>query len=212
MDRRSLVIVVVIGSELLFRLAYANLLLPAGPPFDTDAVKLLYTAAARVAQCAAIILLALDLCGLKTESPRNEALVGIGVSLAFGAAVLLSDLAIRPFFAGGWLSLLLSRQTVAEPMLFFLVGCVLGPFAEELFFRGTLYAWLRERMPPAVAIALSSLLFAGLHPGFAVQFIGGLLFASLFEWRKSIWAGFIVHAAANLGIWLIPWIIRVGPK
>ena len=67
-------------------------------------------------------------------------------------------------------------------------------------------------MPPAAAIVLSSLLFAGLHPGFAVQLVGGLLFASLFEWRKSIWAGFIVHAAANFGIWLIPWIIDIGPR
>jgi membrane protease YdiL (CAAX protease family) len=82
---------------------------------------------------------------------------------------------------------------------------VFGPFVEELFFRGVLYSWIRERMPAATAIALSSLIFAGLHPGFAIQFIGGLLFASLFEWRRNVWPGFIVHAAANVGIWIVPW-------
>lgn len=206
MDRRSLVILVVITSELLLRLVYVHVLQPLSPLFATDAAKLLYTAAARFFQMGIILFLAFDLCGLKTKTFRKEVVVGIGVSLAFGGAVLLSDLASRLVMQGGWLKLLLARQSFPNPLLFFLVGCVFGPFVEELFFRGVLYSWLRERMTTLAAIVLSSLIFAGLHPGFAVQLAGGLLFASLFEWRRNVWPGFIVHAAANVGIWIVPWI------
>jgi membrane protease YdiL (CAAX protease family) len=210
MERRSLVIMAVIGSELVLRLVYEHVLQPAGPFFATGEAKLLYTAGVRFIQAAIIFFLAFDLCGFKTRTFRKEVLIGVGVSLAFGAAVLLSELLSRLVLQGGWLHLLLSHQTISAPMLFFLVGCVFGPFVEELFFRGVLYSWLRERMSTASAIVLSALLFAGVHQGFAIQLIGGLLFATIFEWRRSIWAGFIVHAAANTAMWVI--IIGVGPR
>jgi membrane protease YdiL (CAAX protease family) len=198
MDRRSLVIMVVIGSELLLRFVYGRFSLGIDP--------LLYTAAARLFQMAVVFSLAFELCGIRTRTMGKEILIGVVVSLAFGGTVLLSDLASRTVLQGGWLKFLLARQTVTGPVLFFLVGCVFGPFVEELFFRGVLYSWLRERMPAVAAIVLSALLFAGVHPGFPVQFIGGLLFASIFEWRGNIWAAYIVHAAANFGIWVVPWI------
>ncbi|HNY66917.1 MAG TPA: type II CAAX endopeptidase family protein [Deltaproteobacteria bacterium] len=199
MDRRSLVIILVVGIELILRLLYRPLSLPVDP--------LLYTAAARLIQTGLILFLAFDLCGVRARSLPREVLVGIGVSLLFGAVVVLVDLASRLVLQGGVLKLLLSRQHVESPALFFLVGCVLGPFAEELFFRGLFYSWLRERLPVLGTIVLSALFFASLHAGgFPVQLIGGLLFASLFEWRNSIWAPFVVHAAANTGIWILPFI------
>lgn len=206
MDKRGLVILMIILSELVLRLVYTHLLLPADPLFGTAAAKLFYTAAARLLQTGLILFLAFDLCGIRTAAPGREILIGAGVAAAFGAAVLLSDLAGRLLLQGGWLELVLARQSVTDPLLFFLVGCVLGPFAEELFFRGLLYSWLREGMPAVLAVALSSLLFAGVHQGFFVQLAGGLLFGVVFEWRKNIWAAFVVHAAANFGIWIVPWI------
>jgi membrane protease YdiL (CAAX protease family) len=196
MDRRSLVIMVVIGSELFLRLAYQYLSLPVDP--------LVYTGAARILQTVLILYLAFNLSGFPVRSLQREVLIGISVSLSFGALVLLSDLASRLALQGGWLQLVLARQTLSNPLGYFFVACVLGPFAEELFFRGILYSWLRERMPAAAGIVLSALFFAGLHPGFLIQLIGGLLFATVFEWRRNIWAAFIVHATANLGIWIVP--------
>jgi membrane protease YdiL (CAAX protease family) len=206
MERRSLVILVVVASELLLRLVYMHVLLPASPLFSSDAAKLFYTAAARLFQMGVIFYLAFYLCGLKTKDFKKEVLIGLGVSLAFGGAVLLSDLASRMVMQGGWLKFLLARQSFPNPLLFLLVGCVFGPFVEELFFRGVMYSWLRERVPAVAAVVLSSLIFAGLHPGFAIQFAGGLLFTVLYEWRRNIWPGFIVHAAANVGIWVVPWV------
>jgi membrane protease YdiL (CAAX protease family) len=206
MDRRSLLIFLIIGSELALRLVDVYLLQHLDPFFGTPAAQLLYTAAARVLQAAVILYLALDLCGVKASDPWKEVLAGVGVSLAFGAAVLASDLASRHFMQDGWLMRILGKQYAPDPVLYFLVACGVGPFVEELFFRGVLYAWIRERMPAAVSVLVSAVIFASLHPGFLIQLVGGLLFAVVFEWRRSIWAGFILHAAANLGIWIVPWI------
>ena len=46
----------------------------------------------------------------------------------------------------------------------FLYAGLLGPFAEELVFRGVLFRALRARLPLVVAIVLSALAFALLHP------------------------------------------------
>jgi hypothetical protein len=105
----------------------------------------------------------------------------------------------------GLLSMLLSQQPLDQWVSFFFIGCLIGPFVEELFFRGLLYAWMRESLAPVYCIILTSLLFASLHGNISViQLTGGILFALIYEWRRNIWAPFIVHASANIGLWVIP--------
>ncbi len=41
--------------------------------------------------------------------------------------------------------------------------CLLGPFCEELLFRGALLGWLRSRLPAWAAVAISGSLFAAAH-------------------------------------------------
>ncbi|HQJ08974.1 MAG TPA: CPBP family intramembrane metalloprotease, partial [Deltaproteobacteria bacterium] len=146
-------------------------------------------------------------CGIKAGSIRTELLIGIGISAAFGAAVVSADLLSMLMIEGGILKILIARQQVPDPLLFFVTGCVFAPFVEELFFRGLFYSWLRERLPVAISVFFSALAFASIH-GFLspVQITGGLLFAVIFEWRKNIWAPYTVHAIANTGIWILPWI------
>jgi len=31
-----------------------------------------------------------------------------------------------------------------------------------------------------------------------------VLFACLYEWRNNVWPGFVLHAAANFGLWVLP--------
>ncbi|MFY9398244.1 MAG: CPBP family intramembrane glutamic endopeptidase [Desulfomonilia bacterium] len=122
--------------------------------------------------------------------------------------MILADAVSRVFLEGGALGLIIARQSLQDPLGFILAGCLIGPFAEELFFRGLIYAWLRDRMPVLPAVVVSALLFAGMHGFFSpVQLAGGLLFAGIYEWRKSIWAPWVVHAAGNFGIWALPWIL-----
>jgi membrane protease YdiL (CAAX protease family) len=197
MDRRFGVIIAVICCEIVFRLAYNTLSLSVDP--------LLYTLGARIVEMIVILSLAFSICGVKAKSIGTEVLIGIGISAAFGAVVISADLLSRLILKGGVLKILIAGQHVSDPLLFFVVGCAVAPFVEELFFRGLFYSWLRERLPIAFSVVLSALAFASMH-GFldTVQIMGGILFAVIFEWRKNIWAPYTVHAIANFGIWILP--------
>jgi len=199
MDRRIGAIIAVVCCEVVLRLAYRGLFLSVDP--------LLYTLGVRAVEMAVILSLAFPVSGVKAKSIGTEILVGIGISAAFGAAVISADLLSRPVVEGGVLKVLIARQRVSDPLLFFVTGCVFAPFVEELFFRGLFYSWLRERLPAAASVVFSALAFASIH-GFLspVQITGGLLFAVIFEWRKNVWAPYTVHAIANTGIWILPWI------
>ncbi len=91
----------------------------------------------------------------------------------------------------------------ASLFLFFLVGGILAPVAEEVFFRGILYGFLR-RWGIALALVLSTAAFAvthGLGHGFPLtQVVGGLLFAVAFEIEKNLLAPITIHCLGNLAI------------
>ncbi len=90
--------------------------------------------------------------------------------------------------------------------LFLVTGVLIAPVAEEILFRGVLYAQLRELNRP-VALILSTLIFAGFHyrgsglPLF--QVVGGVVFALSFEHSKSLGAPIIIHALGNLALFSI---------
>jgi len=195
MDRRLTVILAICLMEAAFRS------LSGYVPADV----LVYTLAVRLIQMAVILGFSFQLCGIIPAKLGKELTIGLAASCIFGALVLLADLSSRLIVHGGLLPLLVTRQRVDSPLLFLLAGCLIGPFVEELFFRGLLYSWMRERIPALPSIIITSLLFASLHGQLSpVQFIGGLLFASIYEWRKNIWSPFVVHALGNLGIWIVP--------
>jgi uncharacterized protein len=82
----------------------------------------------------------------------------------------------------------------------FFVG-VLVPFAEEAFFRGVLYRWLRDKWSPAVGMIVSSLIFGIVHVQPATVINATLLgfgLAWLYERHKSLWSCTLVHALSNL--------------
>jgi CAAX protease family protein len=84
---------------------------------------------------------------------------------------------------------------------------VVAPFAEETYFRGFLFGWLRGRVPFWLAVVISSLLFAAAHgepalllPTFAL----GCLLAVVYQRSGSLYPGMLVHAVFNLvGVTLI---------
>lgn len=82
----------------------------------------------------------------------------------------------------------------------FLLGGFLAPFAEELYFRGTLYQWFRQRLGVTPAIFISGLIFGVLHGDWSVgfaAFVLGIILAWSFEKSKSLWTAFIIHAINN---------------
>jgi membrane protease YdiL (CAAX protease family) len=195
MDRRLVVILAVCLIEAGFRLLSGYIFVDG----------LIYTLFARLVELTVILVFSYRLCGLITASFSRELAIGLVAAAAFGASVLGIDLISRIFMGKGLLNLLLSQQPLEHWVSFLFIGCLIGPFVEELFFRGLLYAWMRESLGASVCIILTSLLFACMHGNISViQLTGGILFASIYEWRRNIWAPFVVHALANIGIWVIP--------
>jgi hypothetical protein len=88
-------------------------------------------------------------------------------------------------------------------LLLFAVGGLLGPVAEELFFRGVLYGFFRRWGAPA-AVLLSSLIFVLSHPtshGLRLtQAVGGILFAVAYEVERSLLVPITIHVLGNLAI------------
>jgi membrane protease YdiL (CAAX protease family) len=76
---------------------------------------------------------------------------------------------------------------------------VLAPLGEELFFRRILYVFLRQRMGFALALALSSALFAAVHVSAALfVFPVGLLMGWVYEKRRRLPVNVMLHALINL--------------
>ncbi len=81
-----------------------------------------------------------------------------------------------------------------------LVAGVVAPVAEELFFRGFLYAGLRDRWGLTAGLVVSSVLFGVIHltPGVIFPIIlMGAVFAVLFELTDSVWPPILLHALVN---------------
>jgi membrane protease YdiL (CAAX protease family) len=132
---------------------------------------------------------------------------GLFWSAGFGA---LSGIVFAIVFIAGTnpLSLIGTRlpKSSADLLLFFLVGGIVAPVAEEVFFRGILYGFLR-RWGIAVALVLSTCAFAfthGLGHGFPVtQAVGGTLFAAAYEREKNLLVPITIHCLGNLAIFAL---------
>src|SRR6266852_2134807 len=129
--------------------------------------------------------------------------IGLGLLLvlvmglvANGMQVLLRQPGVNPqqnlFLPNG-----LSWVSIIGTILF---GGVAVPFAEELFFRGVLYTFLRERWGVWIGAVVSAMLFGAAHLNISVGvavFILGLVSALVYERTKSLWPSIIIHVVNN---------------
>lgn len=98
--------------------------------------------------------------------------------------------------------------STVQTVYYFIVGGLIAPVAEEIFFRGVLYRFLRP-WGFAFALTVSTAVFASFHVLFSgqtfpvVQVAGGILFAVSFEKVKSLWAPVIIHASGNIAIFTL---------
>jgi CAAX protease family protein len=87
-----------------------------------------------------------------------------------------------------------------SPVWFFIVGAILAPLVEEIFFRGFLFQGFRARYGWVPGLLLSSAIFglAHLDPAALIPtFILGCLLAYLYQRSNSIWPGVILHMLVN---------------
>ncbi|MDP8253770.1 MAG: type II CAAX endopeptidase family protein [Candidatus Kaelpia aquatica] len=87
----------------------------------------------------------------------------------------------------------------------------IGPFVEELFFRGLLYTVLKKSIGGLQALLISSLLFAFLHMniiGFFPILALAFLFVYLYEKTGSLWCPIFAHVLHNGFILLLIFLWR----
>jgi hypothetical protein len=88
-------------------------------------------------------------------------------------------------------------------VVFLLVGSVIGPIAEEIFFRGVIYGFFRQ-WGAVIAIIFSTLIFVFTHPiGGSIpvtQFVGGIVFAIAYEKEQNLMVPITIHCLGNLAI------------
>jgi len=104
--------------------------------------------------------------------------------------------------------------TKTNLVLFYIVGGFIAPVAEEIFFRGILYGYLKgalsERLHqwsiPA-ALIISTVFFVTAHQGsFGIawpQLIGGIVFCLSFEIEKSLLTPIVIHSTGNLALFTL---------
>lgn len=101
-----------------------------------------------------------------------------------------------------------------HPWLLALGGVVVAPLAEELFFRGFVFAGLRERYGWVKAALISAAAFSLLHlqPVQALPiFLLGFIFALLYEKSRSLWPAIAMHATVNaIGLAAAYFVSRMG--
>lgn len=85
----------------------------------------------------------------------------------------------------------------------------LAPILEEIIFRMGIYGFLKAKIKPWAAMALSSLIFGAMHGNIAaflpLCFLGWML-AQLYEHTGCIWSSISLHAAFNTNTLLILWV------
>jgi CAAX protease family protein len=155
----------------------------------------------------------LDAVGLRPSAIGSGALRGIVWSMSFGAVVVAGLIVGR--LAGMNLVDLLQFRLPHQPediLFFFVVGSVIAPIAEEIYFRGLVYGYLR-RWGPGVAILGSTLLFVAAHPALQTipitQIIGGLLFAIAYEAEKNLMVPIVIHMSGNLALFSLVYLYQI---
>jgi membrane protease YdiL (CAAX protease family) len=144
--------------------------------------------------------------------PFLALLIGLlGAAVAFGASLAIGSVQRRlgfPVTEQEWIvEAVRDRATLKRVFPFFVV---LAPLAEELFFRGYLFGFLRDRAGLPIAFLFSSLLFAAIHlnlSGTLVYVTIGVVLAATYQLSGSLvapitahmWFNALVIAAATSG-------------
>lgn len=87
-----------------------------------------------------------------------------------------------------------------SPFWFFIVGAILAPLVEEIFFRGFLFQGFRAKYGWVSAMLLSSAIFAIAHldpVSIIPTFILGNVLAYLYHRSNSVWPAVILHVLVN---------------
>ena len=139
--------------------------------------------------------------GFRSFNMRKGLLLAAGIVLAGLLLSVLYDLLMSQFGEESSSLILDFTDTALGLATITILAVVLAPFAEEVFFRGFLFAGIGNRYGYGWGAVFSALIFAIAHlmqPGaFLPIFLLGLLMAWLYRKTGSIWACIITHSVYN---------------
>ena len=214
-DLVAILIISLLGQRLLpllfFSIPEAEEIAGATPSPPDIADSMLFLATHSVLLLAAIYFIVIRRRGLRLADLGivlvskawvvRAAMVGVAAVFAAGmVSQYMQSLQEEPFhnpqidiFVGGGLS-------SSNLLISLLVTGAIVPLTEEIAFRGLFYGWLRQHMPVAASVAISSALFAFLHgvpfliPVFALV---GAILALVTEKSGSVLAATVTHGVFN---------------
>jgi membrane protease YdiL (CAAX protease family) len=184
------------------------------------------TGAARITAIAALLLLfyprpeGLAAIGLAAGRLQGGIRAGLIWSSTFGLIAGAGALALTAFGIDALALVRVGLPTETGRVIqFMVVGGLVAPIAEELFFRGVIYGYFRSRLMPAFgktgiawAVVVSTLLFVtahGIRGGLPLtQIIGGFVFCIAYERSKSLAAPIIIHSLGNTALFSLSLLAR----
>lgn len=127
-------------------------------------------------------------------------------SLAFGAVAAVA-MTIVYILGQNPLHLVKSPlpPNMGDLVLFFAVGGIIAPVAEELCFRGIVYSFFR-RWGIVIALVASTAIFVALHTFQGVpviQIVGGVVFAIAYETTGNLMVPITIHCLGNIAIFTL---------
>jgi len=185
-------------------------------PWHEMASPLMLLGVFRVIEGAFIVGIALSqktglsILGLSTGGVFSGFRRGLLWSAGFGVVALLVFIPLR-FMGADPLSFIKIHLPLntRDMILFFLMGGMVSPLTEELFFRGILYGFLR-RWGVGPAVMISALVFALAHGTFTGFFLvlltGGIMFAVVYEIEKNLAVPMTLHVLGNLALYALSWL------
>ena len=125
----------------------------------------------------------------------------VGMSVLIAAAYLFVEESVGQLFFSEELQKMAEDKSMISGISGILYGCIFGPIAEEIGFRGILLGGLlKTRCRPWLAILISAIAFGLLHK-FPMAFFGSIIFGIIVGWlywrTGSIIPCVIVHIANN---------------
>jgi len=105
-------------------------------------------------------------------------------------------------------------NTLPRLILFYLVGGIIAPIGEEIFFRGIIYGYVRGLLYDKlklggilIAVVISTFLFVYAHQIGGVmpipQLVGGIVFCISFEIEKKLATPMVIHCLGNVALFTI---------
>ena len=155
----------------------------------------------------------LEIIGLTGHKVSDGLKKGLIWSAGFGATSVVT-LGILYFLDFNLLEIFSSPSpsSISGLILLLIVGGFFSPIAEEIFFRGIVYSFLR-RWGIILAILGSAILFSVVHAAITgisfIQIIGSLVFATAYEVEKNLVVPITIHVLGNMAIFALSFLMAL---